>query len=930
VLEDTAIEHHLGEPRHVLGGAEEAGMRGDAAERVRVLVVHFAAQDAAPPRIVLRRRDARMKRRRRTVTRVVHPQRAEDALLRERLEIPAGHALEHLAEQDLAQVGVDRLRPRLEERVHGLDVAEVGVLALQLLVQVRDASGLSAGVREQVAHGDLVPEPALEIGQERRHRLVEIELPLVDEDHRHGGGHDDLGQAGQVVDRLLVHGSGVRVVRQLAVRLQEDEGAIPARRRDPARERATREGVVDHGVDLGDEIGAEAGLFRPRTAQRHLAAGNVEAMAMIEESGDGDGQLPSHRILAKEGADRRALARFGAAVGAQVHGDLRHLAQQVRAAEGDENHGTAAGGQRLQQPRMARCHVHVSTVRADAHERGSNDVRVPGGHLHHLRLRLCRHFRSEGDGLRGEPPRQELVLGPALDELVAQVARHHEVEDLQRDLGAQRQNAAFVLQHRDRAARDLHRLGDVFGTRHDFGQAQRVDPLLPVKAEALLRGQDPEDGDVDPLLGQLLLAYGADEGLDGDIWIRGKEDHVRARPHGADRRLARPCRAHPRHLHGIGHDEAVEAELGAEQVGGHRSGQRRRRVGRVEGGDRDVPRHHRVDSRRHRAAEGQQLHGVEARAVGGDGDELHVAVERCVAVPREMLGRGEQAAFACATDKGGDEAADHGRVLAVRADVDDGVAGVVVDVDDRGEAPVDAERSTLAGRHHAGEVRVRFRSRGPDRHRVGNGHDAAADAERHAALHVGGDDQRHRRRILESVQQRRERLDLGLERDHAADLQPADLVEQRAMLRRAAIAVQAKRADADHLADLFLDGHAREGPARPRTGRGRGGPDVPGRQRRSVRRRGRLRLRCRGKPVRRRRRGRSRGEKTSAGEELQRGGVPVPTAVDPAAGPAPRSSARRRERSTLTSESLENRMTPSAATSRAARTLSITPACDRR
>ena len=57
-----------------------------------------------------------------------------------------------------------------------------------------------------------------------------------------------------------------------------------------------------------------------------------------------------------------------------------------------------------------------------------------------------------------------------------------------------------------------------------------------------------------------------------------------------------------------------------------------------------------------------------------------------------------------------------------------------------------------------------------------------------------------------AVDQGGQRAHLGLEDDHAADLQPADLVEQLLEVVRAAVLVEAEGAHADHLRDLLRRG----------------------------------------------------------------------------------------------------------------------------
>ena len=133
-----------------------------------------------------------------------------------------------------------------------------------------------------------------------------------------------------------------------------------------------------------------------------------------------------------------------------------------------------------------------------------------------------------------------------------------------------------------------------------------------------------------------------------------------------------------------------------------------------------------------------------------------------------------------------------------------------------------------------GEVRGLLRARGPDGHRVRDGDHAAADAERHPALHVRGDEQGDGGGVLQLVQQRGQRLDLGLEHHHAADAQPADLVEQRAPLGGAPVAEQAEGAHADHLRRPCRRGSCAPGssaPTGPGVGAGRGGRRGPPRPR---------------------------------------------------------------------------------------------------
>ena len=113
---------------------------------------------------------------RRPEDRVLHPEGLEDAPPRERVERLARHPLEDLAEQDHAQVAVERLRARLVDEVHGLDALEVGLLALELLVE-RHPPVEARGVGQQLRDGDLVLGPAAEPGRNADTGLSRSSLP---------------------------------------------------------------------------------------------------------------------------------------------------------------------------------------------------------------------------------------------------------------------------------------------------------------------------------------------------------------------------------------------------------------------------------------------------------------------------------------------------------------------------------------------------------------------------------------------------------------------------------------------------------------------------------------------------------------------------------------------------------------------------------
>jgi hypothetical protein len=92
-------------------------------------------------------------------------------------------------------------------------------------------------------------------------------------------------------------------------------------------------------------------------------------------------------------------------------------------------------------------------------------------------------------------------------------------------------------------------------------------------------------------------------------------------------------------------------------------------------------------------------------------------------------------------------------VLAIGADVDDGIIGVVVDVGHRKEEPLDADGARLAGRDLALEARQRRVAGRAEGHGLRK-HGGAIHAHGSAALEVAGHQQRHARQLLHAVEER--------------------------------------------------------------------------------------------------------------------------------------------------------------------------------
>jgi hypothetical protein len=228
-------------------GAEQPRVAGDAAQRVGVLVVDLAAQRIPARRRDLRRRDARAERIGRPEEGVVHPERAEDALVEEDVERRPGDRLDDEAEQVGAEVGVDVARSGDGDEV-GLDR-----VAPRLLGAEGDAPEVAPrreprAMREELADRHRVLPAAGELGDVEADVRVEVETPLVEEDHRGRRRADDLRQRGQVVDRRrrihrVAAGRPVETAEaplpdRLPLAPDDDDGARIAPRPDAARDDA--------------------------------------------------------------------------------------------------------------------------------------------------------------------------------------------------------------------------------------------------------------------------------------------------------------------------------------------------------------------------------------------------------------------------------------------------------------------------------------------------------------------------------------------------------------------------------------------------------------------------------------------------------------------------------------------------------------------
>ena len=272
--------------------------------------------------------------------------------------------------------------------------------------------------------------------------------------------------------------------------------------------------------------------------------------------------------------------------------------------------------------------------------------------------------------------------------------------------GRDGQHALLLFDERDALFGDLPRHCGVFRAADDFERALPIGQVvLFVQAKRSFQRQNAGDGFVEAFAGDDALLHAPSHEAEVLFKVLGEEEHIAARGNGERHRpFAGHHRPHARHRGRVGDDQPVEAELAAQQpvqkFGRDQPGTDILVLqGRIEplrpGGLHDMPDHHGLGAR------------LDGRLVGGavrlrpflagkrvDGCQK-MLIPLVDAVAREMLDRSGDAVLLHFLHIRLAEGRDAGGIGAEGARVGDGVVIVIVDVDDGGKRPVDAERGGL-------------------------------------------------------------------------------------------------------------------------------------------------------------------------------------------------------------------------------------------
>ena len=159
-------------------------------------------------------------------------------------------------------------------------------------------------------------------------------------------------------------------------------------------------------------------------------------------------------------------------------------------------------------------------------------------------------------------------------------------------------------------------------------------------------------------------------------------------------------------------------------------------------------RHNSVHSGFDRLAERRQVDGAQHRQILVDSWDGKVRVGPCIAVTREVLGRGQHTVRSRAAYVGRDQRPYLLRVGSKCAGADDGISRVGIYVGNGEKVPVHADRSAFLGRNATELLGVGHLASRPKGHGVRKHRSAKKTRRKDALLKVSGDQKWHLRLLL--------------------------------------------------------------------------------------------------------------------------------------------------------------------------------------
>ena len=413
--------------------------------------------------------------------------------------------------------------------------------------------------------------------------------------------------------------------------------------------------------------------------------------------GNGDGEGSGDGRLTDQGTGRSPLRDLPGTPGHQIASQLREGREEIRIPQGDHHGGP---------PPLALFHETGQRF-GNRHLSGAGTGGNEGAHHHQFGLpcrpgqRLVGRSRALSRQAMGADAGKVLPQDGSHLSARSQVCRacKDHMQQAGRVPRIHGDEAVPVSGQSDGPGRCLVGEGQMLPGSDDFSDVVQADPTLPVESNPGLHLQNPPYRCVESGSGYPAGFHGGLHRVQRLPDVSRSQEDVGPGLQGQDRRLPDPVSVRDRsHAHGVGQNEPLEPHLVTEKLGEEEGGEGGwGAVGSQDPRHRHVSRHHGIHTLLHGPPEGDELKGLKAIPVRIHNGKSHMGIGLGVPMPGEVFCGSEDASLSGSGDVCGPQPSDGLGVLPERAGVDNGVEGVGVDVQDRGEVQMDPNGPCFQG-----------------------------------------------------------------------------------------------------------------------------------------------------------------------------------------------------------------------------------------
>ncbi len=203
---------------------------------------------------------------------------------------------------------------------------------------------------------------------------------------------------------------------------------------------------------------------------------------------------------------------------------------------------------------------------------------------------------------------------------------------------------------------------------------------------------------MDVVLWNAALFHGLDDRGDRPGRIHRHQDHISPRFQGQNGRFqCAVVLGNGLHHQGIGHNHPLEAPLLPQNPRQDGVGEGGGAI-EIEAGDLEVGGHNAGNPSGDRPPKGHPFQGLQTIAAVGQFRQFQVGVDRRVAMARKMLSRGQNPLTLATLNKGGNQVRHNLRRFPKGPHINDRVLGIVIDIGDGGQHPVQTQGDGFLGR----------------------------------------------------------------------------------------------------------------------------------------------------------------------------------------------------------------------------------------